>query len=226
MECRSRRPSPLTPQPPPLGGTGGGGPLLLIVGLGNPGTQYAGTRHNVGFDAVDRFAAENRAAIDRSRNKALVGEMRERGRRIVLCKPQTYMNLSGEAVGALARFYQVPPANILVVYDELALPLGRLRLLGKGSDGGHNGMKSLIAHLGTSQFPRLRLGVGPKPPQWDQADFVLSRFTKPEQAQAAEMVERAAIAIRTFLEDGLERAMNKVNLPAPDEKPESQRAPG
>lgn len=214
--------TPPSGPPPPLpaspgggasgrGREGGGGPLL-IVGLGNPGTQYDGTRHNVGFEALDRFAADHQAAIDRSRNKALVGEARVRGRRLVLCKPQTYMNLSGEAVGALARFYQVPPADVLVVYDELALPLGRLRLLGKGSDGGHNGMKSLIAHLGTSQFPRLRLGIGPKPPQWDQADFVLSRFAKDEQSLAREMIERAVAAIGAFVEDGLERAMNRVNV--------------
>ncbi|NBO18202.1 MAG: peptidyl-tRNA hydrolase [Proteobacteria bacterium] len=126
------------------------------------------------------------------------------------------MNLSGEAVAPLVRFHQVPLENTLIVYDELALPLGRLRLLGKGSDGGHNGMKSLISHLGTPQFPRLRLGIGPKPPMWNQADFVLSRFAKADQAQVSEMIEAAAVAIRTFVDDGLERAMNRVNAGAGD----------
>lgn len=190
--------------------------VFLIVGLGNPGAQYEGTRHNVGFDAVDRFAATCGTSIDRGKNKALLGEVRERDRRIILCKPQTFMNLSGEAVAPLVRFHQVPLENTLIVYDELALPLGRLRLLGKGSDGGHNGMKSLISHLGTPQFPRLRLGIGPKPPMWNQADFVLSRFAKADQAQVSEMIEAAAVAIRTFVDDGLERAMNRVNAGAGD----------
>ena len=190
--------------------------VFLIVGLGNPGAQYEGTRHNVGFDAVDRFAATCSTSIDRGKNKALLGEVRERDRRIILCKPQTFMNLSGEAVAPLVRFHQVPLENTLIVYDELALPLGRLRLLGKGSDGGHNGMKSLISHLGTPQFPRLRLGIGPKPPMWNQADFVLSRFAKADQAQVSEMIEAAAVAIRTFVDDGLELAMNRVNAGAGD----------
>lgn len=215
MEIWPRSQGRLTPLAAESGG--GSGDLFLVVGLGNPGPQYEETRHNVGFMAVDRFAHACRVPIVRARKNSLVAEVRERGRRVILCKPQTFMNCSGEAVGPLVRFYQVPPSNVLAVYDELALDLGRLRLLGKGSDGGHNGMKSLIAHLGTQQFPRLRLGIGPKPPQWDQADFVLSRFHKEELGTAAEMVERAAEGIRLFLEEGLERAMNRVNGNAPSE---------
>jgi PTH1 family peptidyl-tRNA hydrolase len=121
------------------------------------------------------------------------------------------MNLSGEAAGPLLRYFNVPLSNVLSVYDELDLALGRIRLLGRGSAGGHNGMKSLIAHFSSQDFPRLRIGIGPKPPQWDGADFVLSRFTREEQKELPDIVERAASGIRLFIEEGLERAMNRVN---------------
>ena len=184
---------------------------MLIVGLGNPGAQYDGTRHNIGFAVLDRFATRHGLSIDRPQKNALTGEFREGGRRIILCKPQTYMNLSGEAVAPLARFYKIAPAEVLVVSDEFQVEFGRLLLHTEGGDGGHNGVKSLIAHLGTKAFPRLRLGVGPLPSLWDPADFVLSRFSQEEQPGVIEIVTRAAEALDLVLNVGVERAMNSVN---------------
>lgn len=189
---------------------GWGGDPVLVVGLGNPGPKYDGTRHNVGFAVIDRLALSCRVSVDRVRYNALTGEMRHGGRRVILCKPQTFMNLSGDAVGPLATFYKIPPSDILVVVDEINLPLGRLRLGRDGSDGGHNGMRSMVAHL-SQKFPRLRLGVGPLPPMWDMMDFVLSRFAKEDQKAVDDMVERAVQAIPVLLDEGLEKAMNRVN---------------
>lgn len=188
---------------------------MLVVGLGNPGPCYDGTRHNVGFAVIDCLARQYLTAVDRRRSNALTGEVRDGRRRVILCKPQTFMNLSGEAVAPLAAFYKVPSTDVLVIVDEIQLPLGRLRLGKRGSDGGHNGMKSVVAHLG-QEFPRLRLGVGPKPPNWDQVDFLLSAFAKDELETVQEMVERAAAGIRLILDYGLDVAMNCLNAwPAP-----------
>ncbi len=182
------------------------GPVThLIVGLGNPGAQYEGTRHNAGFLAVDYIAASVGVKIDRARYRALVAEATIADKRVLLMKPQTFMNLSGEAVREAAAFYHIPPENVIVLYDDVTLPVGRMRVRGKGSDGGHNGIKSIIAQLGSNAFPRIRLGVGEKPsPDYDLADWVLSRFgaaeretldkTFPVAKEGAELLLRSDLA--------------------------------
>jgi PTH1 family peptidyl-tRNA hydrolase len=181
----------------------------LIVGLGNPGAKYRGTRHNVGFAVADELARRRQVAFDSSPVEALVAKLRV-AEPVLLAKPLTFMNESGEAVGALARYFKVEPVDLLVVVDEAQLPLGRLRLRASGSAGGHNGLKSVIAHVGT-EFPRLRIGVGRGDPRWDLADHVLSRFEAEERETADEAVSRAADAVETFLEEGIGPAMNRFN---------------
>ena len=156
----------------------GGAPSYLVVGLGNPGAEYVRTRHNAGFLALDKLAESVGARIDRARFKGLVGEGTLGGARVLFLKPQTYMNLSGDAVREAAAFYRIAPENVIVIYDDVTLDVGRLRVRGKGSDGGHNGMKSIIAQLSSNEFARVRIGVGKKPhPEFDLADWVLSPFS-------------------------------------------------
>jgi PTH1 family peptidyl-tRNA hydrolase len=187
------------------------GDLSLIVGLGNIGRQYDHTRHNVGFDVVDGLARRANVRFRKGRFKAEEADIIIDGRRILLLKPTTLMNLSGEAVVAAARYYKVPPARILVVCDDVNLPLGRLRIRAQGSDGGHNGLWSLIHRLGTQEFPRLRIGVGAKPEEMDMADYVLSRFTSAERTTIADAVERAMDAAESWVREGTEAAMNRWN---------------
>ena len=184
----------------------------LIVGLGNPGRAHAFNRHNVGFMAVDKLAL--RAGIDlrRVQSKAIVGNGRLADRPVILAKPQTFMNLSGEAVGALAGYYRIPPAAILVVYDELDIPFGVIRLREKGGAGGHNGMRSLIQHLG-NEFPRLRLGIGRPPGRMDAAAFVLQDFGRDELPLVSEMLTTAGEAIESFVRHGINLTMTRFNGP-------------
>ena len=162
--------------------TAAGAPTHMVVGLGNPGGEYAFTRHNAGFLALDYLAERYGAKIDRARFKALTGEATVGGRRVLLVKPQTFMNLSGEAVREAAAFYHIEPQNIIVIYDDVNLDVGRLRVRGKGSDGGHNGIKSIIYQLSSDAFLRVRVGVGKKPhPDYDLASWVLSAFPREEQ---------------------------------------------
>lgn len=193
-------------------GHDGGEERYLIIGLGNPGRGYAFNRHNVGFMAVDKLAL--RAGIDlrRVQSKAIVGNGRLADRPVILAKPQTFMNLSGEAVGALANYYRVPPAAILVIYDELDIPFGVIRLREKGGAGGHNGMRSLIQHLG-NDFPRLRLGIGRPPGRMDPAAFVLQDFGRDELPLVSEMLTTAVEAIELFVSDGIQLAMSRYNGP-------------
>ncbi len=186
----------------------------LVVGLGNPGPRYEATRHNVGFWVVDALARRFGVSVGRLEHRALTGRLAAGGRAVLLAKPQTYVNGSGEAVGALARYYRVEPADILVVYDDLHLPTGALRLRPGGSAGGHNGMKSIIAHLGTDRFPRLRIGIGPPPPPEAWAEYVLAPLAGPERAPLEAAVDRAVEAVLCWLEDGIERAMNRFNREA------------
>ena len=183
----------------------------MVVGLGNIGSRYDLTRHNVGFEVVDRLAERLRIAVDRKKFSGLYGQGRHLGRPLYLVKPQTYMNLSGEAVGPLLRYFQVPVKGLLVVCDDFALDLGRIRLRGRGSEGGHNGLRSLIGILGTQDFARLRLGVGPVPPYMDPADFVLSRFAREELTVVRDLVGRADEAVGAWMQDGLDRAMTRYN---------------
>ena len=184
----------------------------LVVFLGNPGPRYEGTRHNAGFMAADALARQLGVRIDRLRFKALTGTCDIGGEKVLLMKPQTYMNLSGEAAAQAARFYKIPPEHVIVVSDETALPIGRLRIRKKGSAGGHNGLKSLIACLGTEDFPRIRLGVGAPPhPDYDMADWVLSVFRNQDAEDMAATADRAAQAVRCYIEQGADTAMNRFN---------------
>ena len=184
----------------------------LIVGLGNPGPKYAATRHNVGFRAVEQLAAGCGARIDRLKFQALTGQASVAGRRVLLMQPQTFMNNSGIAVKQAADFYKVPPERVLVLFDDIDLDVGRLRLRRDGSAGGHNGVKSIIACLGTQEFPRIKIGVGAKPhPDYDLADWVLSRFSAQEQTLLEPAIRRAAEAAAMLLSDGLDKAASKYN---------------
>lgn len=185
--------------------------MKAIVGLGNPGREYAGTRHNIGFDVLDEVARRWGVQLRPWKSVADVAVVSSRG--VVLVEPQTYMNLSGDAVSRIAAFHKLEPSDVLVVVDEVQLPLGRLRVRRSGSAGGHNGLKSIIQHIG-AEFPRLRIGVGRGDPKWDLADHVLSKFGREEREAVAEAVARAADAVELFAEDGLEVVMNRVN-PAP-----------
>lgn len=195
------------------GGEGTTGPVThLIVGLGNPGAQYAGTRHNTGFILLDAIAERIGTRMDRTRFKALVGEGSIAGHRVMLMKPQTFMNLSGEAVREAAAFYHIDPANIVVIYDDICLPVGRLRVRGKGSDGGHNGIKSIIYQLQSDAFPRIRAGVGERPnPAYDLADWVLSAFTPAERELLAKTAGTVFEGLELILKGDLPAAQQRCN---------------
>ncbi|MBQ2960283.1 MAG: aminoacyl-tRNA hydrolase [Oscillospiraceae bacterium] len=189
-----------------------GGVKWLVVFLGNPGLKYECTRHNAGFMTADALAREKGIKINRSRFKALTATVDMGGESVLLMKPQTYMNLSGEAVIQAVKFYKIAPENVIVVSDEMSLPIGKLRIRTKGSAGGHNGLKNIIAHLGTDSFPRIRIGVGAPPhPDYDVADWVLSVFRNKDAEEMAEAVKRAAEAVECYVLHGPERAMNRFN---------------
>ena len=184
----------------------------LIVFLGNPCPRYEGTRHNAGFMTADAFAKAHRVEINRLRFRALTGVCELGEEKLLLMKPQTFMNLSGEAVGEAARFYKIPPEHVLVVSDEIALPIGKLRVRAKGSAGGHNGLKNIIACLGSEEFPRIRLGVGAPPhPDYDMADWVLSSFKNQDAEDMAKAAARAAEAVECYVLHGPEQTMNRFN---------------
>ena len=184
----------------------------LIVGLGNPGGKYENTRHNVGFLVADELGERGRFPIQRLKFKALTGAATIGGQGVLVMKPTTYMNLSGEAVGEAARFYKLAPDHVLVISDDVDLPLGKLRIRAGGSAGGHNGLKSVIQHLGSDRFPRLKVGVGGKPhPDYDMADWVLGKLQGEDKKVMDEAVKRAADAIECFLKDGPQKAMNRYN---------------
>jgi PTH1 family peptidyl-tRNA hydrolase len=185
----------------------------LILGLGNPGPRYAHTRHNIGRDLVEAAGARWGIALGTARFNARVGTGRVGDAQVCLGLPLTFMNLSGEAAGALARFYKLPPAQVLAVYDEMDLPLGAMRLRAGGSAGGHNGMKSLIQHLGSQDFPRLRLGIGRPPVGWDAADYVLSRLAASETEDQRILIERGVDLLEDLLRVGLTATMNRWNGP-------------
>ncbi len=185
--------------------------MKLVVGLGNPGPRYQKNRHNVGFQIVDLLALAHRFGFDNLLFKARVADGRIKDQRLLLAKPQTYMNLSGESVQPLAAYYKVEPADILVIFDDLDLPAGKLRFRPFGGAGGHNGMKSIIQRLGTDQFPRLRIGIDRPPGRMDPADYVLQDFTAAEEEVMAQVRERAAAAVETWLAEGLAAAMNRFN---------------
>jgi PTH1 family peptidyl-tRNA hydrolase len=184
--------------------------VKAIVGLGNPGSQYKGTRHNVGFDVVDLLARRGSIAFESAPAEALIAKWRRSEEAVLLVKPLTFMNLSGQAVGEIARYFKIEVGDLLVIVDEVHLPLGKLRARQRGSAGGHNGLKSVIAHLG-DEFSRLRLGVGRGGEQRNLADHVLSRFEKSEIAEVERMTVRAADAAEMFITSGIEAVMNAFN---------------
>lgn len=182
----------------------------LVVFLGNPGLRYEGTRHNAGFMAADAFSRKHDVRISRVHFRALTAQCGIGGDQVLLMKPQTYMNLSGEAVGQAARFYKIPPEHILVLSDDITLPIGALRIRTKGSSGGHNGLKNIIEVLGTDAFPRIRIGVGSPPhPDYDTIDWVLSVFRDQDAEDMAEAASRAADAAECYIAEGPEKAMNR-----------------
>ncbi|MCI8584156.1 MAG: aminoacyl-tRNA hydrolase [Dorea sp.] len=186
--------------------------MFIIVGLGNPTAQYAGTRHNVGFDVIDRIAGEYNISVESRKNRAFVGTGVIAGRKVLLAKPQTFMNLSGESVRGLVDFYKIDvETELLIIYDDVSLDVGQLRIRKKGSAGGHNGIKSILAHLGTNVFLRLKVGVGEKPAQYDLADYVLGRFPKEERSVMEEGYQRGVHAVELLVAGETDRAMNEYN---------------
>jgi PTH1 family peptidyl-tRNA hydrolase len=183
----------------------------ILVGLGNPGRQYGATRHNVGFMLIDRLAVRLEAGGMRLQSKALVTTARYDGRKILLAKPQTYMNLSGQSVHGLANFYKLPLERLLVAHDDLDLPFGTLRVRPGGGAGGQKGVASAIEQLGSQDFARLRIGIGRPPGRMDPSDYVLQAFSSEEQKVLAGILDRATVAVLTFITDGLQTAMNRVN---------------
>ena len=199
--------------------------MRVIIGLGNPGMKYAGTRHNIGFDTVTALADKYNIKINNKKFNGLIGDGFIGGEKVLLVQPQTYMNLSGECVGQIADFFKIEPENLIVICDDINLDTGRLRIRAKGSAGGHNGLKNIIAHLGTEAFPRIRVGVGEKTEGWDLADYVLARFSKDDEPVMREAIKNAVGAVETWISDDIGTAMNRFNInpnPKPKNKPASE----
>ncbi len=185
--------------------------VKVIIGLGNPGKSYANTRHNVGFMVVDALSKRLNIPVTASRFKGLLGEGIVNGEKVILLKPQTYMNLSGESVRELLDWYKIDISELLIIYDDLDLPVGQLRLRQKGSAGGHNGVKSIILHTNTDEFKRIKIGINRPPVGWSVADYVLSKFTTSEVAEVVQTIDRAAEATEAWLIEPFEKVMNKYN---------------
>ena len=192
--------------------------MILIAGLGNPGKEYENTRHNAGFLVLDTLSQKLGADLSERKHRALCGKAVIGGQKVILLKPQTYMNSSGESIRAAADYYKVPPEDILVVYDDISLAPGQLRIRAKGSAGGHNGIKSIIAHLGTQEFPRVKVGIGEKQPSMDLADYVLGHFSSGEKKIMEEAAKEAADAICEIVNVGIEQAMNDHNRRKEEQK--------
>ena len=185
--------------------------MYIIVGLGNPGKQYEHTRHNVGFEVIDRLAEKNDILMTERKHRAFCGKGLIGGQKVMLLKPQTFMNLSGESVKSAVDFYQIGTDELIVVYDDVSLSPGQLRIRRAGSAGGHNGIKNIITPLGTQEFSRVKVGVGEKPERMDLADYVLSHFSKGEWEMMEEAFKEAADAVEVMITDGVDAAMNRFN---------------
>ncbi len=186
--------------------------MIIIAGLGNPTDKYKGTRHNVGFDAIDKIASDNNILMETYRHKAMCGKGIIGGEKVLLMKPQTFMNNSGEAVREAMDFYKInPEEELIVIYDDISLSEGKLRIRTKGSAGGHNGIKSIIAHTGTDKFKRIRIGIGEKPDKMDLADYVLGHFSGADRKMIEEGTKNASEAVEIILERDINAAMNKFN---------------
>ena len=185
--------------------------MYLIVGLGNPGTEYAATRHNIGFDMVTYLSDKYRIPMRGKEGKAIVGKGLIEGQKVMLAQPQTYMNLSGESVRALMDYYKLSEEDVIILYDDISMPVGQVRIRPKGSAGGHNGIKSIIQHLGTQEFPRIKIGVGDKPVNGDLVKHVLGRFSKEEDAMIRDVFELAERGLLALMLENVAVAMNTVN---------------
>ena len=185
--------------------------MIFIVGLGNPGTRFAATRHNIGFEVIERLAYDHNIKVDKKKHHAFVGKGVIKGEKVILMKPQTYMNDSGRAIADVLNFYKEGSDSVIVIYDDTSLDIGRLRIRERGSAGGHNGIKSVIAHIGTQEFDRVKVGVGEKPPGWDLADYVLSRFDDSEMKVMKAAVKLSADAVVKMIDEGSQAAMNIYN---------------
>lgn len=186
--------------------------MFIIAGLGNPTKEYEGTRHNVGFDVIDRLADKYNIAVDVKKHRAMLGKGVIEGQKVILAKPQTYMNLSGESIRSLVDYYKIDGEHeLLVIYDDINLGVGQLRIREKGSAGGHNGIKNIIAHLGTQVFPRIRVGVGEKPSRYDLADYVLGHFSRAEKELMDEGYDHAVKAVGMILSGRIGDAMSEYN---------------
>ena len=193
--------------------------MYIIAGLGNPTAQYQGTRHNVGFEVIDKLADRYNISVEGRKSRALVGKGIIEGQKVLLVKPQTFMNLSGESIRGLVDYYKIDPeTELLVVYDDISLDVGQLRIRKKGSAGGHNGIKNIIAQLDTQVFARIKVGVGEKPKGYDLADYVLGHFSKAEREMMEDGYENALEAIKLFLSDEIDQAMNLYNRKGKSEK--------
>lgn len=193
--------------------------MYIIIGLGNPTREYEATRHNIGFDAITRLADDYHISLDTKKHKAICGKGMIGGEKVILAKPQTFMNLSGESVRELIDFYKVTKEEIIVIYDDISLDVGQLRIRTKGSAGGHNGIKNIIAHLGSDEFCRIKIGVGDKPRNWDLADYVLARFPKEEEPVVRDALAKASKACETIITEGTQVAMNFYNKKETNAKP-------
>ncbi|MDP4093798.1 MAG: aminoacyl-tRNA hydrolase [Bacillota bacterium] len=185
--------------------------LFVIAGLGNPGLKYSNTRHNVGFDTVDLLAYKNNIKVSKVKHKALIGDGEIGGRRILLVKPQTFMNLSGESIREIMEWYKVPGSRLIIIYDDIDLPLGKVRIRPKGSSGTHNGMKSILYQIQTDDFPRIRIGIGKPSENWDLADYVLGRFNEEDRKLINNSIVLAADAATEIVKSGINNAMNTFN---------------
>ena len=185
--------------------------MYIIAGLGNPGKQYEWTRHNAGFMTLDVLADRYNIDVGEKAHKALIGKGVIEGNKVILVKPQTFMNLSGESIRSVLDYYKVDPSEFIVIYDDISLEPGNLRIRKKGSAGGHNGIKNIIAHLGTQEFPRIRVGVGAKPPRMDLADYVLGHFSKGEKELMEQAFQDGAAAAVSMMTEGIDAAMNHFN---------------
>lgn len=186
--------------------------MYIIVGLGNPEDKYAGTRHNIGFSAITALADSCGISVDTKKHRALIGKGVIEGQKVILAMPLTYMNLSGECVRELVDYYKIDAAEqLIIIYDDIALPPGKLRIRPRGSAGGHNGIKNIISHLGGQEFPRIRIGVGEKPRGWDLVDYVLARFPADQEPVIREALKQTCEACGVIMNEGVETAMNRFN---------------
>jgi PTH1 family peptidyl-tRNA hydrolase len=197
--------------------------MYLIVGLGNPGNKYAGTRHNVGFLAIEKLCSRWGIDIDKRKFEGLVGGGRIQDQQVVMLKPETFMNRSGSAVRAAMDFYKLEPKDLVIIYDDMALPVGKLRIRERGSAGGHNGVSDVIRHAGTDIFGRIRIGIGSPPPMFDAVDYVLGRFGSEDLTEIGQAVDLAADAVETILTEGFLRAMEKFNRTPKESESQDKR---